>query len=61
MKKSIKFIAVLSLFLFIGMTLSSCGNMRMSTSAGVNVNFGPGGPRIDPYVNVGMYSGGRRY
>lgn len=61
MKSTIKVIAVFSLLLFAGMTFSSCANMRMHTNAGVNVNFGPGGPRIDPYVNVGMSSSGRRY
>jgi predicted small secreted protein len=47
------------LILAISLALTGCANMRWGTSAGVNVNFGPNGPRVTPHVNVNLYSGGR--
>ena len=41
--------------------LSGCTNMRWGASYGMNVNFGPYGPRVTPTMNVGMYGGGRYY
>ncbi len=58
MLKNIKKILMVSGLLFLVFSLESCAGMQTYANAGVNVNFGPGGPRIDPYVNVGMYSGG---
>ncbi|MCA6074785.1 hypothetical protein [Fulvivirga sedimenti] len=40
-------------------TLESCSNAHWGTSMGMNMSFGPGGPRVTPSFNVGVYSGGR--
>jgi len=39
--------------------LESCSNMRWGTNAGLDVRFGPGGPRIVPHFEIDLYSGGR--
>ena len=39
--------------------LDSCSNAHWSSSMGVNMHMGPGGPRVTPSFNVGVYSGGR--
>ncbi|WP_167613437.1 hypothetical protein [Maribellus sediminis] len=58
MKKKIKIVAVLVL-LAAGFALSGCANMHWGANAGVDVRFGPNGPRLDPHVSLDMYSGGR--
>jgi len=54
--KTIKKIAAILIILVV---LGSCSNMRWATNAGVNVNFGPNGPRVNPHFDVDLYSGGR--
>lgn len=61
MKSIIKTLIISCVVALGAATWSSCGNMHMSSNAGVNVNFGPGGPHVDPYFNVGLHSGGGRY
>ncbi len=39
--------------------MESCSNAHWGSSMGVNMSFGPGGPRVTPSFNVGVYSGGR--
>ncbi len=39
--------------------LESCSNAHWGSSMGVNMQLGPGGPRVTPSFNVGVYSGGR--
>ncbi len=58
MKKKFKIILVL-MVLAAGFALSGCSNMRWGANAGVDVNFGPNGPRLDPHVSLDLYSGGR--
>lgn len=59
MKNKIK--ATVVVVLLVGsLALSACSNMRWGANAGVDVNFGPHGPRLDPHVGVDLYSGGRR-
>jgi len=51
-----------TLFLFVlaaGLALSACSNLRWGADAGVDVRFGPNGPKLDPHVGVDLYSGGR--
>ena len=38
---------------------TACSNMRWGTSVGMDVRFGPSGPRVVPTMSVDMYSGGR--
>ncbi len=59
MKNKIKATFVFVL-LAVSLALSACSNMRWGANAGVDVNFGPNGPRLDPHVGVDLYSGGRR-
>ncbi len=47
---------LIGLFAF---ALGACSNPRLATSAGVDVRFGPNGPRVTPRMNVSIYSGGR--
>ncbi len=58
MKYRIKSLFII-LIVALSLALTSCANMRWGTSAGVNVSFGPNGPRVTPHVNVNLYSGGR--
>ncbi len=50
------YILVLS-FLLIG--LESCANARWGTNAGLNVTWGPNGPKVRPHVDLDLYNGGR--
>jgi len=38
--------------------LSNCAGLHPSANMGVNMHFGPHGPSVDPYVNVGLSTGG---
>ena len=58
MKNKIKITIVLLLVAF-SMALTGCANMRWGTNAGVDVNFGPNGPKVNPHVSLDLYSGGR--
>jgi len=58
MKRKIKILFVL-MVLASSLALSGCANMRWSTNAGVNLNFGPNGVRLDPHVSLNLYNGGR--
>ncbi|WP_297097581.1 hypothetical protein [uncultured Draconibacterium sp.] len=58
MKRKIKIVIVL-VILATGFAVSACSNMRWGANAGVDVRFGPNGPRLDPHVNLDLYSGGR--
>lgn len=55
--KKYKGIIILIVFI-ISITLTSCSNMRLGTSMGVDVNFGSNGPTINPHLSVGLHSGG---
>ena len=58
MKKTKKIIFIVACcFLLIG--LESCGSARWGTDAGVNVTWGPNGPRVRPHVDFDIYNGGR--
>ena len=58
MKKKIKILIVV-VIIAVGFVVSACANMHWGASAGVDVRFGPNGPRLDPHVDVNLYSGGR--
>jgi predicted small secreted protein len=58
MKRKIKILLVLMVLAFC-FAWSGCANMRWGTNAGVDVRFGPNGPRLDPHVSLDLYSGGR--
>jgi len=58
MKKTKKIIYVLvCCFILVG--LESCGNARWATNAGVNVTWGPNGPKVRPHIDFDIYNGGR--
>jgi hypothetical protein len=49
------------LFVFalaVAASLSNCAGLHPSANMGLNMHFGPHGPMIDPYVNVGLSTGG---
>lgn len=52
-------VALVFVMLLIAFVFSSCGNARWGSSAGVDVVWGPGGPRVQPNISVGVYNGGR--
>ena len=58
MKYKMKSIIVILLIAF-SLALTSCANMRWGTNAGVDVNWGPNGPKVHPHVSVDVYSGGK--
>ena len=55
MKNILKIVIVCALFF----ALESCANARWGTNAGVNVEWGPHGPRVRPHVDFDVYNGGR--
>ena len=58
MKNILKGIIVLLALAFI-ISLTSCANAHWGTNAGVDVNWGPHGPRVNPHVSLDLYSGGK--
>jgi hypothetical protein len=52
-KKAFSVLIVL-FFLFL---LTACGSAH--TNVGVDMRFGPNGPRLSPHVGVDFYGGGR--
>jgi hypothetical protein len=59
MKSFINKILLVSAFIVVLGVFESCSNARYSTGMSMNMTFGPGGPRVTPSFNVGVYSGGR--
>ncbi len=57
--KIFKKIALLSFVFTAFMILESCAGTRVGAGVGVNVNFGPHGPRVSPSLDVHVYNGGR--
>ena len=53
-----KVLLVSALIVVLGV-FESCSNARFSSGMSMNMTFGPGGPRVTPSFNVGVYSGGR--
>ncbi|MCH2195018.1 hypothetical protein [Kordia sp.] len=37
----------------------SCSNPRWATDVGLNVTWGPNGPKVRPHVDLDLYNGGR--
>ena len=40
-------------------TFYSCANSRWATDAGLNVTWGPNGPRVRPHIDFDVYNGGK--
>ena len=57
--KHLKRIVIVFLVLMSLESLYSCGNARWVTDAGLNVTWGPNGPRVRPHVDFDIYNGGR--
>ena len=57
--KLIKRLLIGTLCLMLLLALSNCANMRYGTNAGVNVTWGPHGPKVRPHVDFDIYNGGR--
>ncbi len=57
--KSINKILILGLVIFTLLILESCANARVSGGVGMDVRFGPNGPRVVPSLNLDVYNGGR--
>ncbi len=57
--KNLKKIILVMLVVFGAELLVSCGNARWGTDAGVNVTWGPNGPRVRPHVDFDLFNGGR--
>ncbi|MFD1316264.1 hypothetical protein [Namhaeicola litoreus] len=53
----LKKIISIILLLFVFFILESCSSMH--TNVGLDMTFGPNGPRVTPSVGVNMYGGGR--
>ena len=54
----IKKIISITLILFVLYMMEACGSAH--TNVGVDMTFGPNGPRLNPHVGVDFYGGGRR-
>jgi hypothetical protein len=57
--KKIKKVILLIIVLVSMDVFYSCANSRWGTDAGLNVTWGPNGPRVRPHVDFDIYSGGR--
>jgi hypothetical protein len=55
MKKIVILVIVFTALL----TFNSCSNARFGTRAGVNVTWGPHGPKLRPHVDFDVFNGGR--
>lgn len=55
----IKKIIIAGIILCCLILASSCSNMRYGTNAGVNVTWGPNGPKLRPHVDFDIFNGGR--
>ncbi len=55
MKKIVILVIVFTALL----ALNSCANARWGTNAGLNVEWGPHGPRVRPHVDFDVFNGGR--
>ncbi|WP_146090743.1 hypothetical protein [Aureitalea marina] len=51
------FIAVFSIVILL--VFNNCSNTRYGTKAGVNVTWGPHGPKVRPHIDFDIYNGGR--
>ncbi len=58
-RKALRRLFPLLLVIFLFLFFTACSNMRWGTSVGMDVRFGPSGPRVVPNMSVDMYSGGR--
>ncbi|GEM_PF-628695 len=58
MKRKVKIILIL-LVIAASFALSACANMRWGANAGVDIRFGPNGPKLNPHVDLDLYSGGK--
>ena len=58
MTTSRKTVLILSLII-LSIVLESCSSARWGTNAGVNVTWGPNGPKVKPHVDLNIYNGGR--
>lgn len=47
------------LLVVFSLALVGCANARWGANAGVDVNWGPHGPKLHPHVGVDLYSGGK--
>ena len=56
--KNIKLTARIALIIFATSILVSCANARWATNAGVDVTWGPNGPRVQPNIGFDVYNGG---
>ncbi len=56
--KNIHKIIIIGLVVISCIIMEGCANARVSGGVGVNVDFGPGGPRVHPSLNVDVYNGG---
>lgn len=59
MKKYRYPLIIVLVVLLMSIGLAGCGGSHWGTSAGVDVVWGPGGPRVQPNISVGVYNGGR--
>ncbi len=57
--KSIYKIFIIAIMVVGSFMLEGCAGSYVSGGVGVNVDFGPNGPRVRPNLNVGVYNGGR--
>lgn len=57
--KFIKYTLLICILVLISSSIYSCSNARISAGMGVDVHFGPHGPRVDPHLNLNVYNGGR--
>ncbi len=56
--KSIHKLITIALIIATCFILESCANARVAGGVGVDVDFGPNGPRVRPSLNVNVYNGG---
>ncbi len=57
--KKVKVIIFIALAVLVFETFYSCANSRWATDAGLNVTWGPNGPRVRPHIDFDVYNGGK--
>ena len=57
--KTYKLVLIFAIGFLVSEALYSCANSRWATDAGLNVTWGPNGPRVRPHVDFDVFNGGR--
>ena len=50
---------LVAVIFFSSIVFNGCSNASYGTRAGVNVTWGPNGPKVRPHIDFDVFNGGR--